>query len=168
MLDSAAIRPDLTPSRACSAATPAECASGTAPAAIPAHRWQIECEDWTPRGPGSGPVVGICRLSLPAGLILADLRIVRTPAGLRISSAKRAVLVNDQPHRHRDGSLVLAPHVVSFTSERARESFSDAAIAAIRRSFPDALPDTAISAALASRHTAPAAASPNCRTTMTT
>lgn len=95
--------------------------------------WQIECTSWTPAR-GGGDRIAYVDLLVGGRLLLADCRLVQQPNG---QIAVRA------GHLHRvDGGANGRPrHAFSIVDWDDRKTFAAAAVEAVRRFDPAALPN---------------------------
>lgn len=119
------------------------------------HRWQIACIEFRPARDASGDLLGFARFELAGGMVLSGVCVARNRYGIKVMFSRSVAMKGDEPKRGGDGSW-LAVKLVDFPRTDDWRAFSNAAIAAIRAAFPDALPDDARGARQTARD-APAA-----------
>lgn len=99
----------------------------------------LECIAFTPAD-HRGLLIGFCDLRVAGLLDLREMRIGRVPGGLRVVSPQRGVLRHGELARMPNGDVrVVRPVTVADPDDAL--AFNRAALAAVRRAYPDALPD---------------------------
>jgi hypothetical protein len=98
-------------------------------------------EDWKPVGRNT--LLGFCRVRLPSGMVLHDVAVHTKNGKLWATPAGKPRLGRDGLQmRDPDGKTLWTP-IVSFETKTIGDRFSVQVIEALRRDFPDALPDPA-------------------------
>ncbi len=120
------------------AAPPMRCAPDTAPPEPDRFPISVVCLAFTPAH-HQGGVLGFVDLGLPGGLELRDLRLGWRNGALTLTGPRRAVLAGGDVARLPRGEMrTLYP--IAIPDPEDQRAFAAAAVAAIRRAFPDALP----------------------------
>jgi hypothetical protein len=97
----------------------------------------ITIEDWKPLNKGQLP--GFTRVLLPSGLILVGCPVGLNDKGAWASPPARPQIGKDgEVLRKSSGKIKYSP-VIDFASREIRRRWSDAVIAALRASHPEAL-----------------------------
>ncbi|MDA8253194.1 MAG: hypothetical protein M0Z28_29045 [Rhodospirillales bacterium] len=97
------------------------------------HDWRIRCVAWEPNADSDPRRLGFADLLLPGGLVLQRVNFLLTADGNIRSAA---------PHAAKRG-----PAAFRFATDADWRRFSAAAVAAVRRFDPAALPDAPAAAA---------------------
>jgi hypothetical protein len=98
-------------------------------------------EEWKPVGKNT--LLGFCRVRLPSGMVLHDVAV-------HMKNGRRWASPSSKPRLGRDGLQLRDPDgkslwtpIVSFETKAIGDRFSAQVIEALRREFPNALPDPA-------------------------
>jgi hypothetical protein len=99
-------------------------------------------EDWKPVGRNT--LLGFCRVRLPSGMILSDVAVHTKNGKFWATPAGKPRLGRDglQMTDPTTGKLQWSP-IIAFETKQISDRFSAQVIEALRRGFPDALPDPA-------------------------
>jgi hypothetical protein len=105
--------------------------------------YSIEISDWKPRSTGNGTVRGYCSVTVPQlGLKIFGVSIHRRDAREWTGMPERALLDASQHWRTDHAGRLMSEPTLAFFDRRARDAFSTAVLAALRRRHPHALSDS--------------------------
>jgi DNA-binding cell septation regulator SpoVG len=81
---------------------------------------------------------GFARVRLPSGMVIHDVSIFYQNGTRSASPPSKPAITRDGTVFKKDGKVVYTP-IITFTSKEVRDKFSDAIIAAIASTNPEAL-----------------------------